>query len=121
MMMAELYHYGIKGQKWGIRRTPEQLGYRVPRATIRTAKKDAKEYARAKMYYGEGAGTRRKLINATVNQRSKADPEYKAEFERQLAKQDMAKHAVKARSERGRNDVKNTVVKTGRGLINAAT
>ena len=24
----ELYHHGIKGQKWGIRRTPEQLGHR---------------------------------------------------------------------------------------------
>lgn len=23
----ELYHYGVKGQKWGIRRTPEQLGH----------------------------------------------------------------------------------------------
>lgn len=25
---GELYHHGIKGQKWGIRRTPEQLGHR---------------------------------------------------------------------------------------------
>lgn len=23
----ELQHYGIKGMKWGVRRTPEQLGY----------------------------------------------------------------------------------------------
>ena len=22
----ELYHYGVKGMKWGVRRTPEQLG-----------------------------------------------------------------------------------------------
>lgn len=25
----ELYHHGIKGMKWGVRRTPEQLGHKV--------------------------------------------------------------------------------------------
>lgn len=23
-----LYHYGVKGMKWGVRRTPEQLGHK---------------------------------------------------------------------------------------------
>lgn len=29
--MSELYHHGIKGMKWGIRRTPEQLGHHEER------------------------------------------------------------------------------------------
>lgn len=38
---SELYHHGVKGMKWGVRKQRRQ------------AKKDAKEYARAKMFYGE--------------------------------------------------------------------
>lgn len=30
-MQNELYHHGIKGQRWGVRRTPEQLGYNKKR------------------------------------------------------------------------------------------
>lgn len=37
---SELMHYGVKGMKWGVRRR---------------ARRDAKEFTQAKMYYGEGA------------------------------------------------------------------
>lgn len=32
----ELYHYGVKGMKWGVRRTPEQLGYDLKKAKKKT-------------------------------------------------------------------------------------
>ena len=132
-----LSHHGILGMKWGVRRfqpysvKPRKSGESgketglakrkdtTPRSTKRLAKKDAKEFARAKMFYGEGAGNRRKLINATVKQRSK-DPAYKREFEAQLKRQDMAKHAAKARGERHRKDVAKSTVKTTRGVVNLA-
>ena len=79
--------------------------------TALQAKKDAEEFARAKMYYGEGAGTRRKLIKAQVEQRKKNDPDYAEEFERQLAAQDMEQHAHKARQERQSKDARDSFKK----------
>ena len=97
-----LEHYGVKGMKWGVRHD---------------ARRDAKEYARAKVYYGKGAGTRRKLIKETVKQKSK-DPDYKREFNKALAKQNMAKHVKRAKAERHRNDAINSIKKFGRGVVN---
>lgn len=74
---SELMHYGVKGMKWGVRRR---------------ARRDAKEFTQAKMYYGEGAGNRRKLIKATV----------------------------KARRQRGRKNARNSAGKTVRGVGNIA-
>lgn len=122
--MSQLYlaHHGVKGMKWGVRRTPEQLGHRIVNAyrdrhEKREARKDAKEFARAKMYYGEGAGNRRKLIKATVKEKSKSKV-YADEFEKSLATQNMADHAVKAKRERRIKDAKNTAGKVGRSVVN---
>lgn len=114
---SELYHHGIKGQKWGERRFRNEDGTLTEAGKKRyykEASKDAKEYARAKMYYGEGAGTRRKLIKASVNEKSK-DPDYKEAFDKALSEQDMSEHAEKAKAERKRKDFKNKAELTARG------
>lgn len=40
----ELMHYGVKGQKWGVRRTPEQLGHDVSKRIKKTKKRFEKEH-----------------------------------------------------------------------------
>lgn len=112
----ELKHYGVKGMRWGVRKDSGPAG--VPRSTNREARKDAKESARAKMFYGQGAGTRRKLINNSVAAKSKRDPAYKKAFDHHYEQQNLANHAVKARRERGRKDKVETVAKTTRGVKN---
>lgn len=81
------------------------------------AQKDAYEYARAKMYYGEGAGTRRKLIKASVEHKCVMDPYYEEAFMKALHEQDMDDHANAARRERHRKDVSMKVDRNVRGLI----
>lgn len=108
-----LMHFGIRGMRWGVRKH-DLPG--VSRSTNKTAAKDAHEFARAKMFYGEGAGTRRKLIKATVDAKKKHDPSYAKAFDHHLNNQNLGTHADKARSERARKDTKSRVGKTARGI-----
>lgn len=104
-----LEHFGVKGMHWGVVRSATPTG--ASRSTNRVARKDATEFAKAKMFYGEGAGTRRKLIKAQVEAKAKKDPEYKKAFDHHLANQDLGKRASQARGERRRTDAGKGAVK----------
>ena len=110
--LEELVHFGVRGMHWGVRKNRDG----VSRSVDRDAQKDAKEFARAKVFFGEGAGTRRKLIKATVEAKSKKDPNYKKAFDKHLANQDFETHVSKAKGERRRKDVTKGTAKTARGI-----
>lgn len=114
-----LAHFGVKGMRWGVINSRDS-GV-SSRQVDRQARKDAEEFARARMFYGEGAGTRRKLINASVKQRSKNIPEYQKAFDFHLKNQDMSKHSDKAVSERNRIDRSTKTKKTAGAVARRLT
>lgn len=112
-----LVHHGVLGMHWGVRKQ-EPSG--VSDRTNREARADAKEYTQAKMYYGKGAGTRRKLINAKVASKSK-NPEYKKAFDYHVANTNMEKRVSQAKSKRHRADAAAGTARTARGIKNVIT
>lgn len=81
------------------------------------AQQDAAKWARAEMFFGEGAGTRRKLLGAELSEKQYRIPGYSEAFEDAYATQDMADHAIKAAKERQRLDRSYGVKRNVRGLV----
>lgn len=71
----ELYHYGVKGMKWGIRRTPAQLGHDV-------SKKVRKAAGSAATAVGTAAKKAGSAISTSVKNRRAAKAAEKAEQEK---------------------------------------
>lgn len=79
--MYELMHYGILGMKWGVRRTPQQLGHlskkdnkwvrkNSDKITQKAQKKSSKElskYAKELMKDPSAVNKNGKLSAATIN------------------------------------------------------
>ncbi len=82
----------------------------------KVAAKDASDWARAEMFFGEGAGTRRKLIIAEIGEKNRSIPGYPEAFSKAYHKQNFADHAIKAAKERQRLDRSNVIGKNLRAL-----
>lgn len=68
------------------------------------AKQDAYDWARAEMFFGEGAGIRRKHLSAQISDKVQSIPGYEQQFEKFYAMQNMAEHAIAAAKERQKID-----------------
>ena len=137
----ELYHHGILGQKWGVRRYQNADGTLTAEGKLRykqevqkMAQKDAQRWSDARVAYGEGAGTRRKLIDKEINQKKK-DKTYAKAYEEAQKHVDMDRSLRKAESlhrnsglfvrgryltERGENVVTSLAKGIGSGLLTGA-
>lgn len=75
--------------------------------------KDAYEYGVAQMFFGEGAGTRRKLIGAQVSDKAQSIPGYAEKFETAVHNLSQMEMAEKAIAERKKLD---NMAKAGQNL-----
>lgn len=64
MTEYELYHHGIKGQKWGVRRTAAQLGHRVAGAAKTAGKAVGKGVSKAGKSAKKAAVAKVKQVHA---------------------------------------------------------
>jgi len=96
----EIKHVGILGMHWGQHKSSDGISS----STHNLAKKDAKRYVDAKMFYGKTAGTQRKLLNAELEKKKRTIPGYEKSFNMHIDSVDRAKSAKKAVSDRNRID-----------------
>lgn len=122
-----LIHFGIPGMHWGVRRyrlksgaLTEEGKERYNKKTDREARKDAEKYVVAKQYYGEGAGTRRKLLKGELSKKMK-DPEYAERFDYYVKNADMVRATKKAKGERRRTDTAESARKTFKKIMKAVS
>ena len=88
MSSRELYHYGILGMKWGVRRTPEQLGHKPSNSIVDRIRKKRKAKNERKAAKNEA----RRRFEAVEGPMRKSEASYKKAY-------DQTKEGKRKRSE----------------------
>lgn len=98
-----LTHYGIKGMKWGVRRTPEQLGHERPKKRGAAAKMAKTAVATAAVAGAIGSMSRRKHRSHEESEaRVLSDEELKSRNDRMRLEKNYAN--LKEETRRSRDD-----------------
>lgn len=94
--MEELNHHGIKGMKWGVRRTPEQLGHRKFKKKVRAA------MGRAQVKLNEHK--KRRAEEAEVRKTERAEQAL-------IRKEEKARRAEKERADRAEREAREALMR----------
>lgn len=112
----ELYHYGVKGQKWGVRRTKAQLGYKT------TSSKKKKANSFIKSYVNKRKTAKKKKVAAEKTKKQSISEMSDAELRERISRLQMEKQykdllqTSKPQTFNGKKFVVNVLEKSGENL-----
>lgn len=91
----ELYHYGVQGMKWGIRRTPAQLGHRIKQHRLNKQRKANLKKARK---------ARAERVEKLKKGKIKPKDMTKAELEKEISRMRLEKTYLELKKDTGRTN-----------------
>lgn len=111
-----LVHYGVLGMKWGVRRTPAQLGHRTKSKTIKRSRESPK--SKSKEIKSESSSNAKKSIHEL------SDAELREAISRlELEKRykELARSANPPKTSEGKKFVENILKKSGENIATQFT
>lgn len=123
-MDEELYHYGVKGMKWGIRRSPAQLGHKTGTKKKKTSVVDAVKKISQKRQQAKAEKTARKEARKTSRKKKSVAEMSDDELRERIARLELEKRyrdLTPKQTHRGRDFVISVLENSGRNIATQTT
>lgn len=112
-----LAHYGILGMKWGVRRTPEQLGHKTKSKKAKRSRESPKN-SKDRTEQTSNPSSARKKLHELSNEELK---EAISRLEMEKRYKELARSAEPPKSDAGKKFVENVLKKSGENIATQFT